>query len=184
MARWEPDARGRLAVAAMDLYATQGFDETTVAEIAARAGVTERTFFRHFADKREVLFQGSERLEEEIVAGIGRAPGTASPLEAAAAGILAAPAVMPDVAYARRRALAVSRNASLQERELLKLSSLSEAVASALRARGIEDLPARVTADAAVSMFHHGFSLWISAEGPDDLAACLRLALAAIRAVA
>jgi hypothetical protein len=58
MTRWEPNARGRLEQAALALYGERGFENTTVAEIAARAGLTERTFFRHFADKREVLFAG------------------------------------------------------------------------------------------------------------------------------
>src|SRR5215471_12032847 len=85
--RWGPDPRGRLANAAMDLYARRGYDETTVAQIAERAGLTERTFFRHFKDKREVLFAGSELLERAIASGVAGAPQSASPIEAAAAGV-------------------------------------------------------------------------------------------------
>src|SRR6516162_6467851 len=81
MGRWEPDARGRLAKAAMVLYAEQGFERTTVAEIAARAGLTERTFFRHFADKREVLFYGMERLRGLLARAVADAPASAAPME-------------------------------------------------------------------------------------------------------
>src|ERR1700747_663150 len=90
MGRWEPDARGRLAKAAMELYAEHGFEQTTVAEIAARAGLTERTFFRHFADKREVLFGGGTALEELIVGVVANAPASHTPIDAAAAGLEAA----------------------------------------------------------------------------------------------
>src|ERR1700686_2445249 len=84
MARWEPNARGRLEQAAMELYGARGFDQTTVAEIAARAGLTERTFFRHYADKREVLFGGSEALADLLVAAVAGAPAPATALDAAA----------------------------------------------------------------------------------------------------
>src|SRR4051794_1520267 len=88
--RWAPDARGRLAQAALDLYSERGFEQTTVAEIADRAGLTERTFFRHFADKREVLFAGSAQLQALVVDAVAGAPDTATPIDAAAAGIEAA----------------------------------------------------------------------------------------------
>src|SRR5579871_3650185 len=84
MARWEPDAAGRLAEAAMQLYGERGFDQTTVADIAARAGLTERTFFRYFADKREVLFSGSHNLQDFLVDKVTQAPAAASPLDAVA----------------------------------------------------------------------------------------------------
>ena len=87
MARWKPDSRGRLAEAAFALYSERGYDETTVAEIAERAGLTERTFFRHFADKREVLFAGSSVLQDAMVAAVADAPPDATPLQAAAAGL-------------------------------------------------------------------------------------------------
>src|ERR1700690_3575616 len=90
MGRWEPDAVGRLQRAAMDLYTERGFEQTTVAEIAARAGLTERTFFRHFADKREVLFWGAAILEERFVAAVAGAPAGACPIDAVADGLEAA----------------------------------------------------------------------------------------------
>src|SRR5215472_19356306 len=87
MGRWEPNARGRLEQAAMELYVERGFEQTTVAEIAERAGLTERTFFRHFTDKREVLFGGSKVLEELLVEGVVAAPASAAPIEAIATSL-------------------------------------------------------------------------------------------------
>src|SRR2546429_4689207 len=96
MSRWEPNARGRLEQAAMELYGERGFDETTVAEIAARAGLTERTFFRHFADKREVLFGGGDELRELLVSTVAGAADSAAPIEAIAAAIEAAGALLQE----------------------------------------------------------------------------------------
>src|SRR3954447_24119140 len=87
MGRWEPGAAGRLREAALELYVAHGYEQTTVAEIAERAGVTARTFFRHFADKREVLFAGSEALQEGMAAAVATAPADAGPLEAVAAAL-------------------------------------------------------------------------------------------------
>src|SRR5256885_16155066 len=87
MGRWEPNARGRLEQAAMELYGGQGFEQTTVAEIPERAGLTERTFFRYFADKREVLFSGAEELRELPLSGAAGAPDSPAALAAAAAGL-------------------------------------------------------------------------------------------------
>src|SRR5215471_19817634 len=87
MGRWEPNARGRLAAAALALYAEQGFEQTTVAEIAARAGLTERTFFRHFADKREVLFYGMDMARDLLTRTVADAPASAAPMDAVRAGL-------------------------------------------------------------------------------------------------
>ena len=104
MGRWEPDARGRLEQAALELYGERGFEQTTVAEIAERAGLTERTFFRHFADKREVLFGGAGVLEELLVSTVADAPESAAPIDAVAAALEAAGAVLQE-----RRELARQR---------------------------------------------------------------------------
>src|SRR3984957_6239565 len=94
MGRWEPDSRGRLQEAALALYSERGFDQTTAAQIAARAGLTERTFFRHFADKREVLFGGSALLKERIVTAVADAPAPDGPFDAVACGLAAAAAML------------------------------------------------------------------------------------------
>src|SRR5215813_10694138 len=107
MARWEPGSRGRLRQAALELYGERGFENATVAEIAKRAGLTERTFFRHFADKREVLFAGSEALEELLVRTVGEAPASLAPLDAVGLGIEALGEVLPERAETSRQRQAI-----------------------------------------------------------------------------
>src|SRR5271154_7547025 len=134
MGRWQPDARGRLMKAAFELYGARGFDQTTVAEIAARAGLTERTFFRHFTDKREVLFAGAGALEELLVTTVAKAPAGLAPIEAAAAGIEAAGALIQEGGeLPRQRQAIINASAELRERELIKLAWLASALAAALR---------------------------------------------------
>src|ERR1700751_2295289 len=133
MSRWEPNARGRLEEAARELYRERGFDQTTVAEIAERAGLTERTFFRYFADKREVLFWGSGRLQALLVEGVAGAPEGTAPMDAVAAAPEATSIVFEERrAFARERQALISAHPELQERELIKLASLAAAIAEAL----------------------------------------------------
>jgi AcrR family transcriptional regulator len=167
MSRWEPDARGRLAQAALDLYGERGFEQTTVAEIATRAGLTERTFFRHFADKREVLFSGSEVLQELMVTAVVQAPDAWAPMEAVAAGLRAgAEALSERRDFSRQRHAVISANAELRERELIKLASLAGALADALRRRGVADPAASLTAEAGIAVFRVAFERWVQ-EGND-----------------
>src|SRR3954464_15553351 len=116
MAPWEPDSRGRLAAAAFALYSERGFENTTVAEIAKRAGLTERTFFRHFADKREVLFGGSVLLQDLLVRTVIEAPDPTAPIGAVAAALEAGGAVLFHE-RARKRHTVIVENAELRERE-------------------------------------------------------------------
>src|SRR6202030_1459026 len=127
MGRWQPDSRGRLQEAALALYSERGFDQTTVAEIAARAGLTERTFFRHFADKREVLFYGMEMLRGLVAQGVADAPASADAVGAAseAAGVM----FQENPERVRLRDSIVSANADLRERELIKLAAMAATVA-------------------------------------------------------
>lgn len=162
MGRWQPDARARLQEAALALYGERGYDETTVAQIAERAGLTKRTFFRHFADKREVLFWGSALLEQQMVAAIEAAPADASPLGMIGAALDAAAArfaEVRDVAGPRHRIIASSRE--LQERELIKAASLSAAMARALRARGVADDAATLTALTGTTLMHVAYEQWV-----------------------
>ena len=162
MGRWEPDARGRLAQAAMTLYAQHGFEQTTVAEIAARAGLTERTFFRHFADKREVLFYGSEMLRDLLVRAVADAPAAATALDAAGAAFQAAGAMLQeDPERARLRDAIISVNGELRERELIKLAGLAAAVAGALRDRGTPEPAASLAAETGIAVFRIAFDLWV-----------------------
>ena len=162
MGRWQPDARGRLAQAALSLYGERGFDNTTVEEIAERAGLTKRTFFRYFADKREVLFDGAHLLEELFVREVGAAPAGAAPLDAVAAGLDAIAAMFEERReFAGRRQRIIAANPELQERELIKLASLGRAVAEALRRRGVGDPAAILTAEAGVTVFRVAFERWV-----------------------
>ena len=175
MGRWEPDARGRLAKAAMTLYADQGFDQTTVAEIAARAGLTERTFFRHFADKREVLFYGQEMLQDLLVRTVADAPASATAMGAVGAAFEAAGAVLQEnPERVRLRDAIVSAHAELRERELIKLAALAAAVASALRDRGIPEPTASLAAETGVAVFKIAFVRWNSEPGQPDLPGIIR----------
>ena len=171
MGRWEPNARDRLQRAALELYSEQGFDQTTVAEIAQRAGLTERTFFRHFADKREVVFWGENALHELFVDAVANAPDSASPLEGIAAGLEAILAYFEHIPResARQRQAVITGNARLQERELTKYSSLAALITDALRRRGTAELAADLTAMTAVSVFKVAVESWIDATDDRDL---------------
>src|ERR1700734_3956937 len=152
MSRWEPNARGRLEQAAMELYSERGFEQTTVAEIARRAGLTERTFFRHYADKREVLFGGAGALQEPMVAAVKDAPDGAAPIDAVADGLRAGAAVLePRRPFSRQRQAVITANTELQERELIKLATLGAALSDALCRRGVADPTASLTAQAGIA---------------------------------
>ncbi len=155
MARWEPDARTRLESAALDLFAERGYEQTTVSEIAARAGLTQRTFFRHYADKREVLFAGGRILQDAVVAAVRDAPADASPLDAVVTGMTAGAAMLEQRRdLARRRQQIIDAHPDLQERELIKLAHLGSAVAEGLRGRGVREPSASLTAQLGVAVFH------------------------------
>ena len=175
MGRWEPDARGRLAKAAMALYAEQGFEQTTVAEIAARAGLTERTFFRHFADKREVLFYGMEMMRDLLVRAVAAAPAAATAMDAVGAAFEAAGSMLQEnPERVRLRDAIVSANAELRERELTKLAAFAAAIAGALRDRGIPEPTASLAAETGVAVFKVAFARWVSGLGQPDLPGIIR----------
>jgi AcrR family transcriptional regulator len=161
MARWEPNAAGRLREAAFELFEQRGYEQTTVADIAARAGLTQRTFFRHFADKREVLFRGSNELRDTMVAGVDEAPEAASALEAVSGALEAAGTVFVRD-FARRRQAVILANPELQERELIKLAGLTRALADALRRRGIPDPVAGLAAETGIAVFRITFERWVT----------------------
>ena len=184
MGRWEPNARGRLERAALELYVERGFEQTTVAEIAERAGLTERTFFRYFADKREVLFAGAGTLRELMVGALAAAPESAAPIDAVAAALEAASALLQERRdYSRQRQAVIAANAGLQERELIKLASLASALAEALRQRGVTEPAASLTAEAGIAVFKIAFRRWIDETSQRDLPQTIRESLDALKAV-
>ncbi|MFJ7074015.1 TetR/AcrR family transcriptional regulator [Streptomyces sp. NPDC098781] len=183
MGRWEPNARERLATAALDLYSERGYEQTTVAEIAGRAGLTERTYFRHYADKREVLFDGSGALQELFVNAVAEVPESAPPIDAVTAGLDAVSTVFVGRReHAVRRQAVIVANAELRERELIKLASLSAALADALRLRGVTEPAASLTAEAGVAVFKVGFERWIAANEERTLAELMRESVGELRA--
>jgi len=184
MTRWQPNARGRLEQAALALYAERGFDNTTVADIAARAGLTERTFFRHFADKREVLFWGAGSLQEFLVRAVADASDALAPIDAIVAALEAAGALLQERReLARQRQTIIVANPELRERELIKLASLSTALADTLRQRGVKDPAASLTAEAGIAVFKVAFERWINETNQQDLSGLIRESFGELKAV-
>jgi AcrR family transcriptional regulator len=162
MGRWEPNAQGRLAQAALELYAERGFDNTTVAEIAERAGLTERTFFRHFADKREVLFDGAGELRRALVGTVADAPDGTVPIDAVSQGLGAAAELLEGRReFARTRQAIIAGSAELRERELIKLATLATDLADVLRDRGLDQSAASLIGEIAIAVFRIAFERWI-----------------------
>jgi AcrR family transcriptional regulator len=185
MVRWEPDSRGRLEQAALALFAELGYEETTVAAIAERAGVTERTFFRHFADKREVLFGGGTVLQDAIVAGVQGAGPELSPLAAVAEGFGAAGELLQGRRqFALARSAIIAANPALQERELIKLASIASAVGAMLRRRGVSDPDADLVAELGVAAFRVAFGQWVTTPDAPPLAELIDEAFGRMAALA
>jgi AcrR family transcriptional regulator len=183
MSRWEPDARSRLASASLELFVERGYENTTVAEIAERAGLTKRTFFRHFADKREVLFGGQETLSRLFIDAIVGAPGTAAPLDAVGAALSAvAPMFGPDrLSHVLGRQKIIAAHPDLQERELLKSSALTAAMIDGFRTRGMTELAAHVAAELGQIAFRTTFARWIDPANKLDFAEVAKQTLDELR---
>lgn len=170
MGRWEPGATQRLVVAAVDLFTEQGYDATTVAQIAERAGVTRSTFFRHFSDKRELLVAGQETLSRLLAEGIAEAPAGATPLQAVAAGLERASTAMGPAnrELGPRLKAAVAASTELQERDALKSVGLAAAMTAALVARGVPDPAAHLASELGVLAFKRGYAAWSGSDREDD----------------
>jgi AcrR family transcriptional regulator len=183
MARWEPNARERLVLAALDLFADQGYDNTTVTQIANRAGLTKTTFFRHFSDKREVLFAGEEAHSRLLADGAAAAPDSAAPLEAVAAALDALTASF--TAEQRERApqllAVIADNPELQERATFKRAALTAALASALGKRGVPDLTASLAADLGARALDRAYDRWIEPSSQQTLTELASEELQALR---
>lgn len=169
MVRWKPAAHERLQAAALDLFANHGFEETTVAEIALAVGLTERTFYRYFSDKREVIFAGQEQFVEIFLRGIADAASDATPLQVVTGAVLGAGQFFPEDrrSFSRQRHIVISSTPELQERELLKMAALAGAIAAALVARGVAEPAATLAAESGVTVFRISFGQWI-AEGAES----------------
>jgi len=185
MSRWEPNARDRLERAAVELFIEQGFAETTVPQITARAGLTTRTFFRHFADKREVLFARDAELPAVVAQIAADAPASLSPmmLIAHALETVAATRLEGQLAYLRTRRAVIQADEGLRERELRKLSALSDAISRGFRTRGLDELTSILAAQLAVTVFSVTISRWLDQDGAQPLSALVHDTLRALRSV-
>jgi AcrR family transcriptional regulator len=184
MARWKPNARERLAAAALELFDEHGYENTTVIDIAQRAGLGKTTFFRHFQDKREVLF-GNGALDAVLIGAVASAPSTATPVEVMAraleaAGKFAFP--MDRRESVARRQRVIEANPELREREALKNLALIAAVTDALKQRGIPDLNARVAAELGSLAWKIAYERWSEATGDEDFGTVARRALDEVQA--
>jgi AcrR family transcriptional regulator len=179
MGRWEPNARDRLERAALELFIERGFDHVTVPEITARAGLTTRTFFRHFADKREVLFADADQMPVLAARLVAEAPPELRPFEVVARGlpILASGAFEGRLEQIKQRKAVMDGNAGLRERELRKMEQLVEAIAQAFRHRGIDEVTAAVVAETAVGLVKVSLGRWIDSDGQEPLHTVMAVSL-------
>jgi AcrR family transcriptional regulator len=185
MARWEPNTRARLVLAALDLFSEQGYDATTVSEIAERAGgLTKMTFFRHFADKREVLFAGQELHNRLLADAIAAAPGPATPLQAVTAGLDALTATFTDDRreFAARLLAVIAASSELRERAAFKRIGLTTAMTEALEKRGVPDPTAGLAAELGIRAFYRAFDQWADPASQQTLTDLTRHALDELRA--
>jgi AcrR family transcriptional regulator len=185
MARWEPGAAQRLQQAALELFASRGFEQTTVADIAEAAGLTERTFFRYFGDKREVLFHGQDEFVQMFLDGMNAATSGATAMELVAAALAGAASSFPDDRrpHSRMRQGIIDTNPALQERERHKLASLAVTIAAALRDRSVPEPAATLAAESAATVFGIAFSQWISEGERRSLTSIAAYTLDALRAL-
>ncbi|SMG51433.1 TetR family transcriptional regulator [Paraburkholderia susongensis] len=183
MGRWEPNAENRFRAAAIELFGEIGYEQTTVAAIAERAGLTARTFFRYFADKREVLFNGSEHLQQTMVDALADAPAEASAVDAIAAALMKAGEFFDDDLrpFSRLRSTVIAANADLRERELIKLARLSAALAQALRERGVGEPDASLAAEAGIAVFRVAFAQWVGEDERRSYGGIVQESLARLR---
>lgn len=185
MGRWAPGAETRLRLAALELFAEHGFEATTVAEIAQRAGLTARTFFRYFADKREVLFDGSDVLTERFTAAARSAPADAPPIRVVAAALDEFAAMLgEDRHWSRQRRAVIDATPELLERELVKLSTMSAALAGVLRERGVGSLEATLAAQTGIAVLRTAFEQWTDDDADASLADLMHESLATLQGIA
>jgi len=183
MPRWEAGARARLTQAAYELYFERGFEDVTVAEIAARAGLTKRTFFRYFEDKREVLFSGASAFQEAVVGLVVDASEDVAPIDAVVAALAAGGSTLTELGEgARGRQRLIDSSSELQEREMIKMVALTRAIDDALQRRGVPESVASITAQAGVAVFQTAFERWARQDAPDEFSHLIYSTLDELRA--
>lgn len=183
MARWQPDAPGRLAAAALDLFEENGYENTTVIEIAERAGLTKSTFFRYFPDKREVLF-GRGTVTGLLVEGIASAPPTAGPLDTVGHALDALGRTFFTAdrrEFSSRRQAVLNANTELREREALKRIDLTASMTEALARRGTPNPTARVASQLGALAWEIAFDQWVEGDNSEDFGPLAQQALTEVR---
>ena len=185
MSRWTPDARERLEQAALELFAEQGFAQTSVPQITARAGLTTRTFFRHFADKREVLFGAEDELPTLVTAMMAAAPPSLTAMGVIEQGldafVVTAFEGQRDALLARKAI--IQSDESLRERELRKRFALADAIRAGFVSRGADDLSATLTAEIAMAVVGVSLGRWLDGDEDQSLSDILHHTLATIRTI-
>ena len=182
MPRWEAGTQARLTQAAYELYIERGFERVTVAEIAERAGLTKRTFFRYFDDKREVLFSGAPALQDAVVAAVANAPESVAPIDVVVAALADAGSGITEIGEgARARQRLIESSSDLQEREMIKMVALKDAIGAALQARGVSASGASLTAQAGVAVFQTAFERWAHTDDSADFPSLIHGALDDLR---
>lgn len=182
MARWDPGTQERLRQAALELYGQYGYDNVTVTQIAERAGITRRSYFRYFPDKREVMFAGSERLPAAVTEAVLAAAETESPLATVLDALSdVGTRLVQHVDHAAERRDVIDTSAELQERERTKLAAVTTAIREALTRRDVDPGEAKLVAQVATLVFDDAFGRWADAHGQRDFAACLLASAAALR---
>ena len=185
MSRWSPNARGRLQEAAHALFLERGYEQTTVADIAERAELTERTFFRHFADKREVLFGGSALLQDELRRAVAAAPVDVPTIDAVRSAVEAVSRFMHGRReIARELERLIAAHADLRERSLIKRAALTATLADALKQRGVGEPSASLAADMGMTVFYVGFARWVEDRSARDLDDIVREGFDRLKAIA
>src|SRR4051794_4432053 len=183
MGRWQPETSTRLQKAAIELFQEQGYDQTTVADIAGRAGLTARTFFRYFADKREVLFGGSHLFQDHVVRALGDVRPDATPLEAVATALGATGELLTNRARSTGRQSVIEAHPGLGEGGLMKRASLSAALPTGLRERGVGEPQAGLAAEAGVAVFRVAFERWVTETADRSLSEVIDESFGQLRAL-
>jgi AcrR family transcriptional regulator len=185
MSRWKPDARGRLEQAASELFLDQGYDQTSVADIAARAGLTERTFFRHYADKREVLFSGAAELQARLLQALEGVPPGLPAIEAVRIAVETMTTLFKGRrSFARERQRIIVEHPDLLERELIKRARLTALLAQGLERRGVSPAAASIAADMGIGVFYVGFVRWLDDPADRELVEVVHEGFDQLKAVA
>ncbi len=183
MPRWRPDARQRLVRAALELFTEQGYDATSVNEIAEQAGLTKTTFFRHFVDKREVLFAGQDAQAQILADAIAALPESDTPLQMVAAALDAITAKFTDDRreFSARLRPVIAGNGELQERAAFKRARLAQAMTDALHQHGVTEPTASLAAELGIRAFYHAHNQWIDSTNQQSFAELARHALDELR---